>query len=70
MIVPRPREVFVQELLIAELLARRGEGPLARKRWPRPRPRSYDRGAAEAAPPELESPVVRDRAQPGPTDDR
>jgi hypothetical protein len=38
MIVPRERRSFVQELLVAEVLARRGEGPLARKRWPRLRP--------------------------------
>jgi hypothetical protein len=39
MIVPRDRASFVQELLVAEVLARRGEGPLARRHWPRPRPR-------------------------------
>jgi hypothetical protein len=38
MIVPRERGSFVQQLLVAEVLARRGEGPLARKHWPRPRP--------------------------------
>jgi len=59
MIVPRQREVFVQELLIAELLARRGQGPLARKHWSRPRPSSRSRAAAAMASPELESSVVR-----------
>jgi hypothetical protein len=58
MTVPRQREVFVQELVIAELLARRGQGPLARRHWPRPRPRSRDRAAAAGTTsPELDSSV-------------
>jgi len=40
MIVPRDRASFLQELLVAEVLARRGEGPLARKHGPRPQPRN------------------------------
>jgi hypothetical protein len=34
----RDKSRFLQDLLVAELLARRGEGPLARPRWPRPAP--------------------------------
>jgi hypothetical protein len=37
--VGRDRGRLLQELLVAEVLARRGEGPLARKSWARPRPR-------------------------------
>ena len=48
MIVPRDRGSLVQELLVAEVLARRGQGPLAKKHWPRPRPRpAGDSSAAE-----------------------
>jgi hypothetical protein len=57
MIVPRQRTDFVQELLIAELLARRGQGPLARRQWPRPQPRSRDRATAGTASSELDSSV-------------
>jgi hypothetical protein len=51
MIVPRQREELVQELVIAELLARRGQGPLALRQRPRSRPRA----AAATASPELAS---------------
>lgn len=48
MIVARDRASFLQELLVAEVLARRGEGPLARKHWPRPRPRDLASASAAA----------------------
>lgn len=44
------RRKLLRELLVAEVLARRGEGPLARKRWPRLRPDArVDPGAGERA---------------------
>jgi hypothetical protein len=38
--IGRDRGRLLQELLVADVLARRGEGPLARKQWSRPRPRA------------------------------
>ncbi len=40
---------FLVELLVAELLAKKGQGPLARPVWPRPRPRLATPRAAAAS---------------------
>jgi hypothetical protein len=62
--IGRDRGRLLQELLVADVLARRGEGPLARKQWSRPRGRSQAAPATARTPEPASDLGARDEGAP------